>query len=106
MHQRGFPTNQKSGRPHVTLAFTEAPLMRLSVGSLRQAVKRDLPIEFVPQQLTSYGGLELLHRYVRPLWLYPPIRHACAHLRGAHGGAGGALVVVPPLFPAGARGGG
>src|SRR5438046_2689760 len=59
MHQRGFPTNQKSGRPHVTLSFTEAPLMRLSVGSLRQVVKRDLPIEFVPQQLTSYGGLEL-----------------------------------------------
>src|SRR5437879_13265046 len=44
MHQRGFPTNRKSGGPHVTLAFTEAPLMRLSVGSLRQAVKRDLPI--------------------------------------------------------------
>src|SRR5947209_6110108 len=60
MHQRGFPTNQKSGRPHVTLSFTEAPLMRLSVGSLRQVVKRDLPIEFVPQQLTSYGGLELV----------------------------------------------
>src|SRR5947208_6478063 len=40
MHQRGFPTNQKSGRPHVTLSFTEAPLMRLSVGSLRQVVKR------------------------------------------------------------------
>src|SRR5205814_105140 len=63
MHQRGFPTNQKSGRPHVTLSFTEAPLMRLSVGRLRQVVKRDLPIEFVPQQLTSYGRLELLHRY-------------------------------------------
>ena len=41
--------------------------MRLSVGRLRQVVKRDLPIEFVPQQLTSYGGLELLHRYVRRL---------------------------------------
>ena len=45
--------------------------MRLSVDSLRQVVKRDLPIEFVPQQLTSYGGLELLHRYVRRLGLYP-----------------------------------
>src|SRR5213079_822249 len=76
MHQRGFPTNQKSGRPHVTLSFTEAPLMRLSVGSLRQVVKRDLPIEFVPQQLTSYGGLELLHRYVRRRGLYPRLRPA------------------------------
>ena len=34
--------------------------MRLSVGTLRQVVKRDLSIAFVPQQLTSYGGLELL----------------------------------------------
>src|SRR5947208_16450939 len=80
MHQRGFPTNQKSGRPHVTLSFTEAPLMRLSVGSLRQVVKRDLPTELVPQQLTSYGGLELLHRYVRLLGLYSLLRRACADL--------------------------
>jgi hypothetical protein len=28
--------------------------MRLSVSTLRQSVKRDLPIEFVPQQLTSF----------------------------------------------------
>ena len=31
--------------------------MRLKVRTLRQAVKGDLPIEFVPQYLTSYGGL-------------------------------------------------
>src|SRR2546427_1784080 len=106
MHQRGFPTNQKSGRPHVTLAFTEAPLMRLSVGSLRQVVKRDLPIEFVPQQLTSYGGLELLHRYVRRLGLYPRLRRACAELRGDYGGGRGRLVPPPPFFPPARRGGG
>ena len=34
--------------------------MRLSVGTLQQVVNRDLPIEFAPQRLTSYGGLELL----------------------------------------------
>ena len=39
--------------------------MRLSVETLRQVVKRDLPIAFVPQQLTSYGGLELVRRYLR-----------------------------------------
>ena len=39
--------------------------MRLSVGTLRQVVKRDLAIAFVPQQLTSYGGLELLRRYLQ-----------------------------------------
>src|SRR5256885_3418530 len=106
MHQRGFPTNQKSGRPHVTLAFTEAPLMRLSVGSLRQAVKRDLPIEFVPQQLTSYGGLELLHRYVRRLGLYPRLRRACADLGGDYGGGRGGLFLVAPFFLRGRGGGG
>src|SRR2546428_515569 len=102
MHQRGVPTNQKSGRPHVTLAFTEAPLMRLSVGSLRQVVKRDLPIEFVPQQLTSYGGLELLHRYVRRLGLYPRLRRACADLGGDYGGARLSLLLLA-LFYVGAR---
>src|SRR5205814_7529904 len=105
MHQRGFPTNQKSGRSHVTLSFTEAPLMRLSVGRLRQVVKRDLPIEFVPQQRTSYGGLELLHRYVRRLGLYPRLRRACADLGGDYGGARVSLLLLA-LFYGGARGGG
>lgn len=39
--------------------------MRLSVTSLRRMVKRPLPVEFGPQQLTSYSGLELLRRYLR-----------------------------------------
>src|SRR5207302_10987115 len=69
MHQRGESTDQKSRCPHITLRFEEAPLMRLSVETLRQVVKRDLAIAFVPQQLTSYGGLELLRRYVRRLEL-------------------------------------
>src|SRR2546429_5097318 len=43
-------------------------------------------LEFVPQQLTSYGGLELLHRYVRRLGLYPRLRRACADLGGDYGG--------------------
>src|SRR3989442_13942935 len=101
MHQRGFTANQKSRRPHVTLSFTEAPLMRLSVGSLRQVVKRDLPIEFVPQQLTSYGGLELLHRYVRGLGLYPRLRRACADLGGDYCGAPLSLLLLA-LFYVGA----
>src|SRR5438093_12989290 len=64
MHQRGESTDQKSRCPHITLRCEEVPLMRLSLGSLRQVFKRDLPIAFVPQQLTSYGGLELLRRYL------------------------------------------
>jgi hypothetical protein len=54
--------------------------MRLSVGTLRQVVKRDLPIEFVPQQLTSYG-LELLRRYVRRLALLHVGARQLEHLR-------------------------
>ena len=50
--------------------------MRLTVARLRRVVKADLPIEFVPQQLTSYGGLELLRRYFRLLGLHRRIRQA------------------------------
>src|SRR5881409_3092315 len=102
MHQRGFPMNQKSGRDHVTLSFTGAPLMRLSVGSLRQMVKRDLTIEFVPQQLTSYGGLELFRRYVRRLDLHPRLRRACADLGGDYCGGRLSLLLLA-LFYVGAR---
>lgn len=37
--------------------------MRLKVAGLGRAVKRDLPIEFGSEELTSYGGLELVRRY-------------------------------------------
>src|SRR5882724_786197 len=87
MHQRGESTDQKSRCPHITLRFEEAPLMRLSVGTLRQVVKRDLAIAFVPQQLTSYGGLELLRRYVRRIALPRRLQAACAALGGDYGGA-------------------
>src|SRR5947209_4696952 len=60
---------------HPTLATEEARGMRLRIGVLRQRVKANLPIEFVPQRLTSYGGLELIRRYFRGLDLLG------AHLR-------------------------
>src|SRR5947209_19623508 len=94
MHQRGESTDQKSRCPHTTLRFEEAPLMRLSVGTLRQVVKRDLSIAFVPQQLTSYGGLELLRRYVRRLALPRRLQAACAALGGDYGSARLALLLV------------
>jgi hypothetical protein len=72
--------------------------MRLSVGSLRQVVKRDLPIEFVPQQLTSYGGLELLRRYVRRLALPRRLRAACAALGGDYSGARLGLLILALLY--------
>src|SRR2546428_297298 len=87
MHQRGESTDQKSRCSHITLRFEEAPLMRLSVGTLRQVVKRDLAIAFVPQQLTSYGGLELLRRYVRRIALPRRLQAAFAALGGDYSGA-------------------
>ncbi len=76
--------------------------MRLKVRSLRQVVKGDLPIEFVPQRLTSYGGLELLRRYVQKLAIVGRLRTALATLPSDYGSARLALLVMT-LFYVGAR---
>src|SRR5262245_34793954 len=98
MHQEGVSTDQKSGRAHVTLRSSEAPLMRLSVGTLRQVVKRDLAIAFVPQQLTSYGGLELLQRYLRRIALPHRLRAACTAVGGDYGGGRFGLLLLALLY--------
>ena len=65
--------------------------MRLKVGRLGRLVKRDLPIEFGREQLTSYGGLELLRRYFHLIGLNQRLRrgfrehqvrgdYSCTHL--------------------------
>src|SRR2546428_8396000 len=72
--------------------------MRLSVGTLGQVVKQDLPIEFVPQQLTSFGGLELLQRYLRRLELPRRLRAACTALGGDYSGSRTALLLMALLF--------
>ena len=72
--------------------------MRLSVGTLRQAVKRDLPIAFVPQQLTSYGGLELLRRYLRQLEIPRRLHAACTAVGGDYSGARLALLLMALLY--------
>ena len=76
--------------------------MRLRVGSLRRVVKGDLPIEFVPQRLTSYGGLELFSRYFRKLAVGSRLRTALAALPSDYGSARLALLVLG-LFYVGAR---
>src|SRR5215831_17905762 len=76
--------------------------MRLGVASLRRVVKGDLRIEFVRQDLTSYGGLELLRRYVRRTGLGERLRTACAALGGDYGGARLTLLILS-LFYVGAR---
>ena len=76
--------------------------MRLKVRALRQVVKNDLPIEFVPQRLTSYGGLELVRRYAQKLAIVGRLRTALAALPSDYGSARLALLVMT-LFYVGAR---
>jgi hypothetical protein len=76
--------------------------MRLKVRSLRQSVKGDLAIEFVSQQLTSYGGLELLRRYFRTLAIGARLRVALAAIPSDYGSARLAVLIMG-LFYVGAR---
>ena len=76
--------------------------MRLTIATLRRVVKGDLTIQFVPQALTSYGGLELLGRYLRQIDLGARLRQAFGGLRSDYGSARIALVLLT-LFYVGAR---
>jgi len=76
--------------------------MRLSVSRLRRVVKRDLSIEFGRHAVTSYGGLELMRRYLHRLDVMTRIRQAVATVPSDYGGARLALLVVALLY-AGAR---
>ncbi len=78
--------------------------MRLKIASLRRRVKGDLRIEFVQQDLTAYGGLELLRRYFHLLDLHGRLRRQfrAYGLGGDYGGARLVLLVIA-LFVVGAR---
>ena len=102
LKQKGLLCDRKGERANVTPYTQEAPLMRLSVASLRRVVKGDLRIEFVRQDLTSYGGLELLRRYVCRLGLRPRLGVACAAVSSDYGGTRLALLIMS-LFYVGAR---
>src|SRR5260370_31637003 len=102
--QKGPLCDRKGERANVAPYTQEAPLMRLSVTSLRRMVKRPLHVEFGPQQLTSYSGLELLRRYLRQHDLPSRLRVACAAPGGDYGGRRLALLLfalpylrAPPL---------
>jgi hypothetical protein len=76
--------------------------MRLKIATLRRVVKSDLAMQFVPQALTSYGGLELLRRYLRRIDLTARLRAAFAGLPSDYGSPRLALVLLA-LFYVGAR---
>src|ERR1700686_3386618 len=77
--------------------------MRLKVRRLWRVIKRELPIQFGHEQLTSYGGLELVHRYFQLIELKARIRRALGkHVGGDYGGTHLVLLVIG-LLVVGAR---
>ena len=77
----------------------KAPKMRLKVRRLWQAIKQELPIQFGHEQLTSYGGLELVRRYFQLIGLNARIRRALGkHTHGDYGGSHLVLLVVGLLL--------
>ena len=78
--------------------------MRLNVARLERVVKRDLPVEFRAQELTSYAGLELLRRYFERLGLRTRVSQALARcgVRGDYVSSQ-IVVLVITLLVIGAR---
>src|ERR1700716_1496246 len=73
--------------------------MRLKVRRLWRAIKRELPIQFGHEQLTSYGGLELVRRYFQLIGLNARIRRALGkHTHGDYGGNHLVLLVIGLLL--------
>jgi Transposase DDE domain group 1 len=79
--------------------------MRLKVSSLRAVYNRDLRVEFGTEKLSSYGGLELLGRFLRSIDFGARLRgalRASAVDGGDYGGVQLTLVVMA-LLVVGAR---
>src|SRR6516225_7961346 len=78
--------------------------MRLRVAGLGRVVKRDFRIEFGREQLTSYGGLELLRRYFQSIGLNRRIRQGFReHNLGGDYGCVHLVLLVVGLLVVGAR---
>jgi hypothetical protein len=77
--------------------------MRLKVTRLWRANKRELPIQFGHEQLTSYGGLELVRRYFHLIGLNARIRRALGKHAGGDYGSTHLVLVVIGLLVVGAR---
>jgi hypothetical protein len=78
--------------------------MRLRISGLRRVVKRNLGIEFGREQLTSYGGLELLRQYFEIISLNRRIRQGFReHDLGGDYGCVRLVVLVVGLLVVGAR---
>jgi len=78
--------------------------MRLRVAGLRRFVKADVAIEFSEDRLTSYSGLELVHRFWKRIDLVGRVRRSLARhwWSGDYEGAR-MVVLLVVLLVAGAR---
>jgi hypothetical protein len=78
--------------------------MRLTVARLRRVIKQDFSIQFGREQLTSYGGLELLRRFVGLIGLQARIQYvfAAQQMDGDYSASNLVLLVIG-LLVAGAR---
>jgi Transposase DDE domain group 1 len=82
----------------------EAPEMRLRVAGLWRTIRRELPLRFGHEQLTSYGGLELIRRYFQMIGLSARLRQALAgHQVDSDYGSAHLIVLVVGLVAVGAR---
>jgi hypothetical protein len=77
--------------------------MRLQITRLWRVIKREFPIEFGNEQLTFYGGLELLRCYFQLIGLGARIRRALAEHGGGDYGAPHLVLLVIGLLVVGAR---
>jgi len=77
--------------------------MRLKVRRLWRAIKRELPLQFGHEQLTSYGGLELVRRYFQLIGLNARIRCALGKQVGGDYGCSHLVLLVIGLVVVGAR---
>ncbi len=77
--------------------------MRLKVRRLWRAIKRELPIQFGHEQLTSYGGLELVRRYFQLIGLNARIRRALGKHAGGDYGCTHLVLLMIGLLVVGAR---
>jgi hypothetical protein len=78
--------------------------MRLTVARLRRVSRRDFSIQFGREQLSSYGGLELLRRFFALIGLKTRIQRALATQQlGGDYGASHLVLLVIGLLIVGAR---
>jgi Transposase DDE domain group 1 len=77
--------------------------MRLKVRRLWRAIKRELPIQFGDEQLSSHGGLELVRRYFQRIGLNARIRLTLGQHAGGDYGCTHLVLLVIGLLLVGAR---